>query len=162
MPTYIEPTREKPTLKKKKKTREKPIERQLEEELEQNGRRLRRGAGLLLAVPAHVAAKRLPHLELDPADVAPVRLLLVHRLLGPQLIGPCSEAEREAVAATEVAGPVSSQSLERREGAAARLAHELTVRAAAVHLLAAVGDDSQGQREGEGRGRIGLISVLLH
>ena len=137
-----------------------PVELTLDEELEQNGRRLRRGGRLLLAVPAHVATERLPHLELQPADVALVRPLLVRGLLGPR---PGSEAEREAVAATEVACPVPAQRLERRERAAARLAHELAVRAAAAYLLAAaVGHGAEGEREGEGRWCIGLISVLLH
>ena len=113
MPTYIEPTGE------------KPMEHQLEEELEQNGRRLRRGAGLLLAVPAHVAAERLAHLELKPADVALVRLLLLRDLLAPRLIVSGSEAEREPVAAAQVAGPVAAQRLERLEGPAASLADEL-------------------------------------
>jgi hypothetical protein len=44
----------------------------LDEELEQNGRRLRHRAGLL-AVPAHVPPERLPHLEDEPADMALVR-----------------------------------------------------------------------------------------
>ena len=133
----------------------------LDEELEQNGRRLRRGGGLLLAVPAHVAAERLAHLELQPADVALVRLLLVRGLLGPRLIRPGSEAKREPVVAAQVAGPVAAQRLERREGAAARLAHELAGSDAAALLLGAVGHGAEGEREGQGL-LLGLISAVLH
>lgn len=88
----------------------------------------RGGGGGLLAVAAHVAAERLAHLEALAADVALVgrrrRRLLLH-LLGGLLGRGGGEAEREPVAAAQVAGPVAAQRLERRERAAARLADEV-------------------------------------
>jgi hypothetical protein len=51
-------------------------------------------------------------------------LLLLVPLLLPNGPGD-ADAELEAIAAAEVAGPVTTESLEGREGAAARLAHEI-------------------------------------
>ena len=98
------------------------------------------GGAHLLAVPPHVTAQRLPHLEAEPADVALVLLLLLRRrlvvsssaagfggggLLLVLLERPGADAELEAVAAPQVAGPVAAERLERGEGAAAGLADEL-------------------------------------
>ena len=120
----------------------------LDKQLEQYGRRLRR----LITVPAHVAAESLPRLEPLAADVAPVLRLLI-RTLGFDGVALTAggEGELEPVAAAEVAGPVTAERLERREGAAARLAHELvpTGGRGAAHLLVDVGYDAEGEREGE-------------
>jgi hypothetical protein len=63
------------------------------------------------------------------------------------------EGKREPMAGAEVAGPVAAERLERRERAAARLAHELAGRTGAAQLLVAVGvHGAEGEREGEGHG----------
>jgi hypothetical protein len=137
----------------------------LHEELEQNGRSLGRGGGLLAVAP-HVPAERLSHLELGAAEVALVarRGLLV--VLGRRRCGRSSlggrgrQAQREAVAAAQVAGAVAAQRLERRERAVAGLAHELTGRAAVLPLGAL--RDAEGEREGEGHAVAAVSRVLRH
>ena len=97
-----------------------------------------RGLRRLAPVPAHVAAERLAHGELEPADGA-----LVHPR--PVPLGGRRAASRARRRVAEhprlqprVAGPVPAERLERREALAARLALE--------HALRRHGPPARGRR----------------